>query len=134
MHDIPELDRAGLRKFGLTTGAIIAVLFGLLIPWLIGFRFPLWPWLVVAVLGVWALLAPATLNPVYRGWMRFGLVIGAVMNRLLLGIMFFLIFSPIGVLMRLFGRDTMTRKFDARRASYRMPSRQPSAKNMERPF
>lgn len=134
MHDIPELDRAGLRKFGLTTGAIIAVLFGLLIPWLIGFRFPLWPWLVAGILGLWALLTPATLNPVYRGWMRFGLMIGAVMNRLILGIMFFLIFSPMGVLMRLFGRDTMTRKFDAHRASYRIPSRQPSEKNMERPF
>ena len=134
MYDIPELDRAGLRKFGLTTGAVVAALFGLLIPWLISASFPLWPWLVAGLLGLWALVAPATLNPVYRGWMRFGGVIGAVTNRLILGLVFFLIILPMGVIMRLFGRDTMARKFEAHLASYRIPSRQRSEKNMERPF
>lgn len=134
MHDIPELDRAGLRKFGLTTGAIVAVLFGLLIPWLISADNPLWPWLIAAPLVLWALVAPATLNPVYRGWMRVGGMIGAVTNRLILGIVFFLILLPMGVIMRLLGRDTMARKFDAHLPSYRIPSRRRSEKNMERPF
>ena len=34
MVRIPQLDKAGLRKFGITTGILIAVLFGLFIPWL----------------------------------------------------------------------------------------------------
>ena len=33
-HEIPELDREGLRQFGLTTGGIVAVLFGVVLPWL----------------------------------------------------------------------------------------------------
>jgi hypothetical protein len=72
MHDkdIPELDARGLRKFGLTTGAIVAVLFGALIPWAFGLHYPKWPWVLAGVLGLWALAAPATLHPVYLGWMR----------------------------------------------------------------
>ena len=34
-HSIPELDRKGLREFGLVTGGIVAVLFGLFFPWLL---------------------------------------------------------------------------------------------------
>ena len=62
MHDIPDLDRRGLRKFGLTTGAIMVMLFGLVLPWLRDRPLPLWPWCVAAVLAVWALAAPASLT------------------------------------------------------------------------
>ena len=46
---IPELDHAGLRRFGLTTGALIAGIFGLLLPWLFDARYPAWPWLAAAL-------------------------------------------------------------------------------------
>lgn len=42
-HEIPELDRKGLRQFGLVTGGIVAGLFGLLFPWLLERALPLWP-------------------------------------------------------------------------------------------
>ncbi len=65
-HGIPELDRKGLREFGLVTGTIVAVLFGLFFPWLLERAFPLWPWVVFGVLGAWALVAPLSLRPLYR--------------------------------------------------------------------
>jgi len=133
--DIPELDATGLRKFGLTTGAIVAVLFGGLIPWLFGLAYPKWPWVLAGVLGIWALAAPATLVPVYRGWMRFGLVIGAATSRVVLGILFYLVILPTGLLMRLTGKDPMRRRFDPDAASYRQPpSRALQSKHMENPF
>ena len=58
-HSVPELDRKGLRNFGLTTGIIIALLFGLFFPWLLDRTRPLWPWVLCGTLAVWALLAPA---------------------------------------------------------------------------
>lgn len=136
MHDstILELDRKGLRDFGLTTGAIVAVLFGLFFPWLLDLSFPLWPWLIFAVLGVWALLAPDTLKPVYRGWMRFGLLLNRITTPLILGIVFFLMFAPMALFMRLRGRDPMARKLDADTSSYRIPSKKISKENMEKPF
>jgi len=136
MHDahlIPELDRKGLREFGLVTGGILVALFGLLIPWLLGRAFPLWPWIVMAVLAVWSLAAPLSLRHVYRLWMRFGLVLSRITTPLILGIVFYLLLTPMGLLRRLFGSDPMARKFDGS-DSYRVSSRQAPRKNLERPF
>lgn len=129
-----KLDTAGYRKFGFTTGAIVVLLFGLLLPWLLGFGYPRWPWLVGAVLMLWALLAPASLRPVHLGWMKFGTVMNWINTRLILGILFYGLFVPIGLVMRLFGRDTMHRKLDRRLASYRIESHDEPRDNVERPF
>ncbi len=132
-HDIPDLDRAGLRRFGLTTGAIIAGLFGLALPLLLGHRLPLWPWVIFAVLGTAALLIPETLGPVYRVWMKFGALLGAINSRIILAIFFFLVIFPAGLLRRLFGGDPLRRRFDSG-PSYRVPSVKHKPKDLERPF
>ncbi len=134
MHDIPALDKNGLRQFGLTTGSIVAGLFGVLLPWLLGLAFPVWPWIIAGILILWALAAPSSMRPAYYGWMRFGLVIGAVMTRLILGIVFYLVVLPIGFVMRLSGKDPMMRRFDAQATTYRVLSRPLQPRNMEKPF
>ena len=134
MHDIPELDKKGLREFGLVTAAIVAVLFGGLLPWLFGFNFPTWPWVFAAVLAAWALIAPNSLNQPYKLWMRFGMLIGAVMNRVVLAIVFFIVVLPTGILMRIFGKDPMSRKLDNNQDSYRVESTPTSPDRMDRPF
>ena len=88
-HVIPELDRKGLREFGLTTGAAVVVIFGLFFPWLLDLDWPLWPWLIAAVFWSLALLQPLWLRWIYRAWMRFGLLASRVMTPLVLGIVFF---------------------------------------------
>ena len=132
--DIPELDRRGLRQFALSTSAIIAVLFGLFFPWLLAINFPIWPWIVAGVLAGWGLAAPASLRPVYRGWMRFGLLLNRITTPIILGILFFFIITPIGALMRMFRRDAMARSFDEEAKSYRVPSTKRPKSHMERPF
>jgi hypothetical protein len=136
MHDthlIPELDRKGLREFGLVTGGILVALFGLLLPWLLGRAFPLWPWIVMLVLAVWSLVAPLSLRYVYWVWMRFGLVLSRITTPVILGVVFFLVVTPMGLLRRAFGSDAMARKFDAS-DTYRVPSRKAPLKNLEKPF
>lgn len=134
-HDIPELDAAGLRRFGWTTGGIVIVLFGLVFPFLLGrAHFPKWPWVIGLTLIAWAFAAPASLKVVYRTWMGFGVMMGRIMNPLVLSLVFFLVFLPLGWIMRLFGWDPMARKLEAKRDSYRVPSPPQSAKSMERPF
>jgi len=135
LHSIPELDRKGFRDFGITTGGIVAVLFGLFFPWLLEVEsFPLWPWIVFAVLGTWGLVAPMSLAPVYKTWMRFGLLMSKVMTPLVLGIVFYSMFAPFGFLMRIFGKDSMERKFSESANSYRVASRKAPVKNLEKPF
>ena len=134
MHPIPELDRKGLRHFGLVTGGIVAGLFGVLLPWLLSHAYPYWPWVIAIVLAVWALAAPHTLRPVYRGWMRFGLVLNRVTTPLIMGVVFFLVIAPVSLGMRILGRDPMTRGFDDAAKSYRVASKKAPREHMEKPF
>ena len=131
---IPNLDAAGLRRFGLTTGALLAALFGLLLPWVLGLKYPIWPWAVGTILIAWALVAPKSLNPVYRGWMRFGMFIGGIMNRVILSLVFFLVMLPLGLVMRLGRSDPLARRFDPKATSYRVASRVRPDSSMEKPF
>ena len=123
-----------LRKFGLTTGAIVAVLFGLIFPWLLARGTPIWPWALGGVLIAWGLVAPATLRPVYRGWMAFGRVMSKITTPIILGILFYGAVLPTGFVRRLFGLDSMARAFDDSKPSYRVESRKAAKQNLKRPF
>ena len=52
-----------LRSFALVTGAMVAAVFGLLLPWLFASRMPLWPWIVFAFLSTWGLVHPVSRQP-----------------------------------------------------------------------
>ena len=131
---IPELDSKGLREFGLVTGGILAVLFGLFFPWLLEFDIPVWPWVAAGVLGLWAVAAPLSLRPVYYWWMRFALLLSRITTPIILGIVFFLVFLPVAMVMKVVGRDTMARRFDESAKSYRVPSHKAPRDQLERPF
>lgn len=133
-HEIPKLDQKGLRQFGLLTGGIIAGLFGLLIPVLRQHALPLWPWIVAGILATWALVAPASLNPVYKAWMRFGQLLGAIETPIILGIVFYLIVLPMGLIRRWLSDDPMQRKLDRHQETYRVQSKLRPKVSMERPF
>ena len=45
---IPDIDRKGLREFGLLMAAVIGVLFGDFFPWLFDKGWPTWPWIIAA--------------------------------------------------------------------------------------
>ena len=132
-HEIKELDRKGLREFALTTAGIVAVLFGLFFPWFLERPIPKWPWVITVVLGVWGLVAPQTLRPVYRGWMMIGLLISKVTTPIIMGVVFFGVVTPMGLARRLTGKDALARTFD-KSASYRVPSHKPPVSKLEKPF
>ncbi len=134
LHAIPDLDRKGLRSFGLTTGAIIAGLFALFFPWVLDLAFPIWPWVIFGVLGSWALIAPDSLKPVYRNWMRFGLLLNKITTPVIMGAVFFLVILPFGLILRLLGKDPLRRRYDESVASYRIESTKPGKDNLENPF
>ena len=131
---IPELDRKGLREFGLTTGAAVVVIFGLFFPWLLDLDWPVWPWVIAAALWSLALIYPDWLSWVYRAWMRFGLLASRVMTPLVLGIVFFGMIAPMALVMRLMGKDPMQRAIDPNQNSYRVKSIKSPKEKLERPF
>ena len=133
-HKIPELDRKGLREFGLTTGAVVVAIFGLFFPWLLELDWPVWPWIIAAPIWSLALAYPLWLRRVYRGWMRFGLLASRVMTPLVLGIVFFGMILPMALVWRLMGNDPMRRAFDPKQKSYRVQSINSPKEKLERPF
>jgi hypothetical protein len=134
-HSIPELDRKGYRDFGLVTGAIVVGLFGLFFPFILGRPLPLWPWVIFLMLAVPALIAPMSLAPVYKYWMKFGLFMGTyIMTPLIMFIVFVVMFVPMGLFKRLFGKDSMARDLDSKADTYRLPAESRPAKNLEKPF
>lgn len=126
--------RKELRKFGLVTGIGIAGLFGLLFPLLFSRTIPLWPWVTGSILVVAGLLVSELLRPFELVWMAIGGVLGWINTRIILGIIFLLVIAPIGLILRLAGKDPMKRKADPLAESYRSTSHLRKINSMERPF
>ena len=76
---------------------------------------------VAAAFGALAFLAPAVLAPLNRLWFRFGLLLHKVMSPLILGLLFFVVITPIALLMRLFGKRPLPLGFDREAATYWTP-------------
>ena len=75
-------------------------------------------WGMGAVMALAGLAAPAIIKPVFIGMMYASFPIGWVMTHVLLGVMYYGVLTPIGLMMRLAGRDTMTRRLDPEAKSY----------------
>ena len=75
-------------------------------------------WIAAAVVGVLGLLFPPLVRPVYVVMMALALPIGMVVSTILMIVIYFLIMTPIGFLMRLFGYDPLRRRLDPAKASY----------------
>lgn len=127
-------ERRRLRRFGLTIGCGFVVL-ALLLLWR---GKPIWP--LFAALGAMSLLpaaaCPAILKPVERVWMKVAMALGWVMTRVILGVMFILVFAPAGLIIRLLGKDPLELRFSKEARSYwhRRQTRDPSPARMERMF
>ena len=90
--------------------------------------------MVLAVFLLWGALAPSTLEPFYKLWMRFGFLLNAVMSRIILGIVFYLVVMPTGFIIRLKGKDPMARGFNDEMRSYRIENERLDKNRMEKPF
>ncbi len=123
-----------LRSFGLIMAGMIGLIFGIILPWRLHYASPLWSWIVVAALTVSALFIPTILHLPYKIWMRFGLVLNAIMSRLILGIVYYLAVVPTGILFRILKKDPMCRKYDKDLETYRIQSSPAKPDQMRKPF
>jgi hypothetical protein len=97
-----------------------------------------WMWTAGGVLFfiATAFVGYPLLKPLYIGWMLFAFVLGWFNTRLLLGLFFYLVLSPIGLGLRLAGKDLLGRKIDRNAKSYwiRRERKQLDPKRYERLF
>ena len=114
-----EVSNKQLREFGWLVGGVFVI---------IGF----WPLLLRSEpLRLWALgpgaalmiagtLLPAVLAPIFKGWMWIGHVLGWINTRILLGLVFYGLVTPIGIVFRLMGKDAMRLVAQEASSTYRV--------------
>jgi hypothetical protein len=118
-------------------GSIVGGGFGIigLWPWVVRGQGPRWWALALGLaLVLAALVRPASLGLPYRVWMTLGVALGWINTRIILAVIFYGLVTPIGVVIRLCGRDPMGRRFDPTAGSYRVPSTPRPGSHMLRQF
>lgn len=133
-----QLGKQELRKFGLMFALVLAVLFGLLIPLIrhgmVISNWPAWPWFGAIVIAAWAMLHPGSVRLLHTPWMKFATIAQWVNTRIIMLLLFYLVILPIGLLLRLFGKDSMQRRFKDSASTYRVPAESHGKDHMEKPY
>jgi len=97
-----------------------------------------WPWwlALAALFTVVGCLLPQLLTPLNRLWVKFGLLLAAVVSPLALAIVFYLCVLPIGLIMRLVGKDLLSLRYDRDVRTYwiRRNPPGPAPQSLNRPF
>jgi len=105
-----------LREFGLVVGGVL-VLLGAVAMWR-GKAFHPYLYAVGGMLIILGITAPALLRPLQKAWMALAIVIGFFMSRVVLTALFYGVMAPIGLAMKLFGKDILDERIEKERASY----------------
>ena len=117
-----EINKHPSRKELLWFGALFLLFFGIiggLMYW--KFQAPAVAhriWIGVALAGIVYFIFPPVRRPLYLGWMYAAFPIGFVISYVVMLAIFYLVVTPIGLIMRLAGRDSLNRRFDADAESY----------------
>jgi hypothetical protein len=111
-----NLDKKSLRKFGITMAIAL-----LIITFIIFIRHkysPMPAFIISAIFFISAFTIPTSLRPIYVIWMKFAFILSWINTRVILFIIFYLIFAPIGLVMKLFRVDLLDKKIDKNKESY----------------
>ena len=104
------------RNFGLLVGSIFLGIS--LWPLIKGLPPRLWLTAIAGVLLFAAVLWPKGLSPLYSIWIKIGDGLGWINSQIILGIVFYGMFTPIGLIMKVFGKDPLKKKPDPQASSY----------------
>jgi Saxitoxin biosynthesis operon protein SxtJ len=96
------------RSFGWTFTGVFA---------LVSFFQP-WALALAAATAVVTMVRAQWLAPFKRAWMKFGELMHHVVSPVILGVIYFGLFTPVALVMRAFGRDAMCRRFEPAQPSY----------------
>ena len=118
LEDIKNIKNAksDLGKFGITIGIILMIIAGFLF-WNEKESFQIFL-KVGTILFVLGIAIPVILKPIYWIWMIFATILGWIMTRVILSILFYAVITPIGLISRLFGKQFLELRWDKSKGSY----------------
>ncbi len=98
------------RSFGIVF--FIVFLLIAIYPLINGGELRLWSLIISIFFFVLGLINSKILNPLNKLWFKFGIFLGKIISPLVMGIIFFLVITPTGVIMRLLNKDLLKLKFN----------------------
>ena len=109
-------EKSDLRNFGITAGIILLIISGFLF-WKEKESFQIF--LAIGItLFLTAIAIPRVLKPVYWIWMIFAVILGWFMTRAILSLLFYVVFTSIGLTLRFFGNQFLELRWDKSKESY----------------
>ena len=107
---------AAVKKTGLTVGVVLIVISLLL--WYLGKSSFMYFSISGGLLVILALIAIPVLRPFHKLWMMLALLMGFVMSRVILTLLFYLVLTPIGIIAKIVGKKFMPLGFDKKANTY----------------
>ena len=87
----------------------------------------IWSLIISIIFLILGLINSRILNPLNKLWFKFGILLGKIVSPIIMGIIFFLVVTPIGFIMRILGKDLLNLKFN-RNKSYWIEKNGPKSK------
>ena len=113
------------RSFGIVF--FIVFLFIALYPLSYSGEIRVWSTIISLIFLVLGLLNSKILTPLNKLWFKFGIFLSKIISPLIMGIIFFLVVTPIGLIMRIFGKDVLNLKYN-KNQSYWIVKKGPKSK------
>ena len=110
MSDYNDIKISSNRSFGVVF-FIVFLLIGLY-PLLNNNEIRLWSLIISVLFLILGILNSKILSPLNKIWFKFGLFLGKIISPLVMGVIFFLVVTPIGLIMRLLNKDLLKLKFN----------------------
>ena len=109
-------EKSDLRNFGITVGIILLIISGFLF-WKEKESFQIFLAIGI-ILFLTAIALPSVLKPVYWIWMIIAIILGWFMTRVILSLLFYVVFTSIGLTLRFFGKQFLELRWDKSKESY----------------
>ena len=113
------------RSFGIVFFVVFLII--AIYPLINGDELRLWSLIVSIIFLLLGLVNSKILNPLNKLWFKFGIFLGKIISPLIMGIIFFLVVTPIGLLMRLLNKDLLNLRFN-NNGSYWIEKTEPKSK------
>ena len=92
----------------------------------------IWSIIISTIFLILGITNSKILTPLKRGWIKLGEILGKVVAPIIMGFIYFIIITPIGILMRLFGKDLLNIKFNKNKSYW--IKREKNINTMKRQF
>jgi len=97
------------RNFGIVFSIFFLII--ALFPLLSGSNIRIWSIIICLIFLILGLINSSLLLPLNKIWFKFGIFLGRIISPIIMGIIFFLVVTPIGFIMRILGKDLLNLKY-----------------------